>query len=284
MATDWAARLDARGYHATSISRGDTAVRWEGDTWLGKDGWTEGDSIIAFDPNNPSVSMPVKIGDVIYLSGVRKGYPAEIGRVESFFADEEGHIWMMNSWFWRPERLGELPEEVDWHARELFGSPMDCAWDENSTCSIELIKPDVTKEEKPPAASVLAEPHRYFWRRTYDVATEELSLLPSAPKPAAAQQPPSGAQAPPPKSKSAPRPKTDERVKAAEARLVQLEELVAQLTQQKDAHEQQARPFPTRAPPPTHHTLTIRRPPSPFSHLTTAREPAHARGRARGQA
>jgi hypothetical protein len=55
MPVDWSARLDSRGYHATSVKRPDTKARWVGATRQSEDdGWTEGDAIIAFDAEDPS--------------------------------------------------------------------------------------------------------------------------------------------------------------------------------------------------------------------------------------
>ena len=91
MPTDWAARLDGRGYHAVPTRRADTAAKWDGPTTdPDAEGFVDGDAIIVYDPDNPAVSLALKVGDATFLTGARKGQPAEIARITSFYADSEG--------------------------------------------------------------------------------------------------------------------------------------------------------------------------------------------------
>ena len=83
MATDWAARLTPRGYHAVSVRRPDTAARSDGPTRVADDGWIEGDAIVAYDPADESCQLHLRIGSMVYLSGPRKGAAAEIGCINS---------------------------------------------------------------------------------------------------------------------------------------------------------------------------------------------------------
>ena len=114
MATDWLARLDARGYHSTRVARDDTAAKWFGETRTAEDDWVEGDAITAYDAKGEA-SLIVRVGDSVYMSGPRMGLPAEIARIESFFsAPGDDHIWCKARFYWRPERMGQLSDTVEW--------------------------------------------------------------------------------------------------------------------------------------------------------------------------
>ena len=141
---DWAARLDARGYHITSVSRHDTAARFDGPVRVADDGWVEGDAVIAFDPEQPDVQLRIQVGDPVYMSGSRRGQPAEIARIDSFFAKaEDGDIWFYNTFFWRPERM-RLGDDEPWEPAELFlqTTPDES---ENSVAAIELTRVHITQ-------------------------------------------------------------------------------------------------------------------------------------------
>ena len=118
MPTAWETRLDGRGYHATSVKRVDTAARWQGATRTAEDGFVDGDTLVAFDPDE-SKQLLVAKGAAVYLSGARRGQPAEIGLIHSLFQCPRGFYWLECNWFWRPERL-KLKDEVEWHSQELF--------------------------------------------------------------------------------------------------------------------------------------------------------------------
>ena len=163
MPTTWAARLTPRGYHAVSVKRPDTAARWAGPTRVANDGWKEGDAIVAYDPDDESCELHLHINSMVYLSGPRKGQPAEIGRIKSFFsAADSDHIWLEVAWFWRPERM-KLSDDVDWHERELFLEDRgEADLDENSSASIELT-PVVVMELHDPT-QLAGAPHTFFTR------------------------------------------------------------------------------------------------------------------------
>ena len=53
MPTDWAARLDERGYHDISVSRPNTEAVFDSETYEVEDVdgvWTESDAVVVFDP------------------------------------------------------------------------------------------------------------------------------------------------------------------------------------------------------------------------------------------
>jgi hypothetical protein len=89
---DWAARLDERGYHLTATKRKDTLARWACETVdvVDEDDgktYTEGDTVIVFDPDDPDKKLTISVGDVVYLSNNCKGKPAEIVRIEKLYTD-----------------------------------------------------------------------------------------------------------------------------------------------------------------------------------------------------
>ena len=67
MSCDWAARLDARGYHTTSIKRPDTAGSWSGPTTVAEDGWKDGVSIIVHEAKEEATralpQLELNVGD-----------------------------------------------------------------------------------------------------------------------------------------------------------------------------------------------------------------------------
>ena len=80
MPTEWKARLDGRGYHATSVKRVSMAARWDGaprapqKTALLR---ATPSSRNPDDPDDQSKQLLVAKGDAFYLSGARRGQPAE---------------------------------------------------------------------------------------------------------------------------------------------------------------------------------------------------------------
>ena len=115
-------RLDPKGYHRLSVKRPDTLARWDCTPRRMEDDWVEGDAIQAYQLDSAGVeysTLKLKLGDAVYLSGTRKGQPAEIGKIVMFMAQSDvEHIWLKVSWFWRPERL-KLPDTLHWDEREL---------------------------------------------------------------------------------------------------------------------------------------------------------------------
>ena len=60
MQVDWAARLDARGYHILPVRRPDTAARWDCEVQACDDGWAEGDRVVC---HHDGVELQLKVGD-----------------------------------------------------------------------------------------------------------------------------------------------------------------------------------------------------------------------------
>ena len=139
MPIDWDARLDARGYHALPVAREDNVVSWNGSTRL-EDSVVVGDAITVADPTDHTQQRTLHVGDFIFMSGSRKGQPAEIARIDAFEEDQDKDIAFLAMWFWRPERLGkQLPAAFreDWHERELY-LQVGKAADENYAETVEL--------------------------------------------------------------------------------------------------------------------------------------------------
>lgn len=176
MACDWSARLDARGYHATPTKRRNTAARWDCATCPSEqDGWPEGDKIIAYDPEDPNISLSLAVGDYAYLSNDRKGRPAEIALIDAFYENTKGEIWMLCTFLWRPERI-YVPDELEWHERELYietGVPPD----ENSVAAIELTRVTIVLTASHHTVMTDA-PHTFFARRHYNVKAQEFNMIP----------------------------------------------------------------------------------------------------------
>ena len=160
-----AERLTRKGYHAISISRPDTETKWNGPTRVAEDGWIEGDSIIAYDPGDTEgqYNLTLNKGDAVYLTGTRKGQPAEIAKIDEMFEDPEKHIWMRITYFWRPERI-RLKDDVDWHEYELFLNP-EPEPEENPSTTIELTPVHV--HEARDASAWLNLPNTFFYRRSF---------------------------------------------------------------------------------------------------------------------
>jgi hypothetical protein len=127
---DWKARLDGDGQHLTAIERPSVFVRWATDADPHpdpeEDGYVLGAAIEA--SGNADFSgelLHVKVGDAVYLTGARKGQPAEIHRVEELVqVDRPGHkkhgtFWLQGTSFWRARRL-KFPDSVDWHFSEVL--------------------------------------------------------------------------------------------------------------------------------------------------------------------
>ena len=145
-------------------------------TRTAEDGFVEGDTLIAYDPDDQSKQLLVVKGDAVYLSGARKGQPAEIGLVDSLFQCPKGFFWLTCNWFWRPERL-KLGDDVDWHKQELF-LQTGADPDENSVSAIELTKVVVSELSDANVVDVTEAPHTFFHRRTFDVDAQTVSELP----------------------------------------------------------------------------------------------------------
>ena len=87
MQCDWSARLDPRGYHRCSVTRPDVGARWVGDTTLADDGWTEGTMVEIYDTKNEQAKLLLSVGGCAYLTGSRKGQPAEIILITDIFSN-----------------------------------------------------------------------------------------------------------------------------------------------------------------------------------------------------
>lgn len=181
MLMDCTDRLDPKGYHRLSVTREDTLARWDCTVETKEDDWVEGDAIMAYQRDgNGAVTqeLRLKLGDVVYLSGSRKGRPAEIGKIVMFAAQPEvDHIWLKVRWFWRPECL-RLPDNLDWHERELFAEDSDKTayeCDENSAAAVELTRVVVLPYDASRAPSTA--PHTFFERRKYNHLANEVSEL-----------------------------------------------------------------------------------------------------------
>ena len=82
MPTEWKARLDGRGYHATSVKRVSMAARWDAD---GAPRAPQKTALLRAtpssrnpdDPDDQSKQLLVAKGDAFYPSGARRGQPAE---------------------------------------------------------------------------------------------------------------------------------------------------------------------------------------------------------------
>jgi hypothetical protein len=224
-------RLDPKGYHATPAPRPDTEARWDCTTTKADDDWLEGKAIVAHQTvaGGGLVELKLKVGDDVYLSGAKKGYPAEIGKIVMFFAAPgDDHIWMRTRWFWRPERTEDLPDSLDWHERELFTeehTKPDDECDENSTAAIELTPVRVLPYD--PSQMDLPWPaHTFFTRRKYNKAAKKISDL--VPKDAMEVEGTAAAPAAAPAAPAA-APAAKPRRNEQKERLRLLEELVATL-------------------------------------------------------
>ena len=183
--TDWAARLDDRGYHILPAKRSNPVAKWDGETRSVPEGgktWTEGDAIIIFDPENEQVQLRVEIGNAVYLNGGRKGKAAEIVRVNTIFSEsdedlfkKEG-IWFYCTYYWRPEIMKTLADNEPWERKELFLQTTPES-KQQSVAAIELIPVIIANT----STGFVDAPHRFFQQRTFHLATLSLSALPAAP-------------------------------------------------------------------------------------------------------
>ena len=113
--------------------------------------------------------LVLNVGDAVYMTSTRKGQPAEIGLIESFYsAPGDDHIWISARHYWRPERMGKLSATVEWDLAELFATEHA---DENSSASIELTPVVVQQLSAPPPSA----PHTFFSHRTYNLSSHEIS-------------------------------------------------------------------------------------------------------------
>ena len=230
MADDWRKRLTDRGYHALPAKREDTNARWDCEVRV-KDGKNVGDAIVAYGhayADNTDASVPelkLKVGDACYMSGSPKGSPTEIGQIVGFHTEPgDDHIWVVCRWYWRPERL-RLPDEIEWHERELFLGDEGCddsECDVNSTAAIELTPVKVLPFPDAPLPGQVA-PHTFFQRRKFDVEAQEVVEMPAAGvEPMDTDEP---AEAPAAAQPRAAKPRRNEQ----KERLDALEKLVASL-------------------------------------------------------
>lgn len=80
MECDWVGRLDDRGYHAVSIKRPDHAWRWDSPTQVDDEGYIEGTAIV-LRHDESGTELRLVVGGAAYLTGIRKGQPAEIALI-----------------------------------------------------------------------------------------------------------------------------------------------------------------------------------------------------------
>ena len=128
---DLTTRLDARGFHRIPTKREDVFVRWATDANQlpdpEEDGFLLGSAIEVSQNGNFDCAdnFRVAVGDFVYLTGCRKGQPAEIHRVEELCQVDNkqkknhGIFYIYGTTFWRAERL-KLSDRIDWHLKELF--------------------------------------------------------------------------------------------------------------------------------------------------------------------
>ena len=121
-------RLDARGHHATPVKKPEVKASLVMPTrTVIEDGVTyiESNSLrVAFGKAEPQT---FSIGENAFLTGERKGRPAEIAKILKIWmqtdpvpdADDEG-IWFSVHWYWRPESLEDLDElDPAWEVRAM---------------------------------------------------------------------------------------------------------------------------------------------------------------------
>ena len=152
-------------------------MRWASETRPDpeSEGWLIGDAIeVSEDAEFSGTPFKVKVGDAVYLTGVRKGAPAEIQLVEELFEDareqskKKGFIWMQTAAFWRPEKM-KIPDEIAWHAKELFPAMRD---GETLTCDnspgkfLELTRVHVSRCDDP--AKFEDADHTFFYNKSFD--------------------------------------------------------------------------------------------------------------------
>jgi hypothetical protein len=188
---DWAARLDSKGYHKVSISPRpllfvrragdwDEVMEWN-DTKQLNECWVVGKEIEVCESNDFSSPYRIAVGDVVYLTGVAKGKPAEIQLVTDLFEDARessknlGKIWMGSTAFWRPERL-KIPDKMDWHLKELFiaqreGELLSVDNDPSKFLELTRVRADRVLSASLPADIEEFGDHQYFYRTGFDPKT-----------------------------------------------------------------------------------------------------------------
>ena len=91
---------------------GERKVEWSSTTYVDDEGFNVGETVRVTDKAGRVLS--VSVGDVVYLSGPRKGQPAEIGKVKVLFQEpadgnEAGYFWLDV----RAPRAARAPRPVD---------------------------------------------------------------------------------------------------------------------------------------------------------------------------
>ena len=230
-ATNWAARLDARGYHVETVTRPNPQARWDCEPapMEREDGtWLEGDAITVYDAADEERKLRVAVGDAVYLRGRAKGKPAEIARIDNIFLGKDNSIYFYNTFFWRPEQLN-LRDDEPWELKELF-LYAKAEENPNSVAAIELTPVRVTEC----STEFTDAPHTFFQRRTV-LFTKEGRILSPMPAAAAAKAQPMETDAAPeaaPEAAPAPAPAKAPRRNAnaeRDARVAELEAQVAEL-------------------------------------------------------
>ena len=164
MAFDWAARLDERGYHLTPTTRPDTAWRWDGPVEVAEDGYTDGAAIVIW---HEAVEVKVEVGGVYYLTGTRKGRPAEIALITDICEKPRMNtVWLGVKFFYRPEH-SKLSDDFEWHPRELFLFT-ERHKREMWSGTLELVPITVTELHDVSAFQQPPPPHTFFYRREFD--------------------------------------------------------------------------------------------------------------------
>ena len=234
-------------------------MRWASETRPDpeSEGWLIGDAIeVSEDAEFSGTPFKVKVGDAVYLTGVRKGAPAEIQLVEELFEDareqskKKGFIWMQTAAFWRPEKM-KIPDEIAWHAKELFPAMRD---GETLTCDnspgkfLELTRVHVSRCDDP--AKFEDADHTFFYNKSFDpkacalfaleapaaVDTGDTPQRPDAAgTPTAANEPAAAAEDGPARKRSRPNEQRDARIAALEAEVsMQREELRSVLMRMRE--------------------------------------------------
>lgn len=184
---NWAGRLDERGYHLTGVkadelktARPQPIGEFVGETKsVTEDGveYIEGRTINLYDPTQKETTLrQITSGDYLYLSGGGKGRASEIVRIEYFFMEKDNEyegMYFYCTYFWRPEML-DLPEEEDWHVRELFLQTTSDSKQSSVAC-VEFIEVNIVHD----ASTFSKAPHTFLQRRTYDVHKGVLSPMPA---------------------------------------------------------------------------------------------------------
>ena len=191
MAEQWSARLDPRGYHATSATRpsdSSLTMRWVGEPEVDPedDRFLVGNAVDVFIKGAEQPTIRVEIGDTIFLKGISKGKPTEIFIVDELYQRiSSSTTWFKGRFFWRPEVLGIADDAgYDWHERELFLASHVNPSENRLDRYLELHKPKVHKLRPTDVLPAdLAEPYTFFYRRKVHVKAgefEDLDIPPAA--------------------------------------------------------------------------------------------------------